>query len=294
MPTLDLPANGEPLLMGRSSNSSDFQLSANRHISRVHVRASYHAPDAEHPAGKVEVECLGWNGVKVHCRGEVSELPKGEIFTSDKPLAQIMIDVQDTRVMLVWPKESSREPPSVESRSPWAVESPTKRRAIPAPVFASSPPAMLPPRLQSPVSPSPLYATFSSTFRADQEEVKVYEDQDSEEDAPHDATPELFPLNTPEDPFVETESQVVKASHSSALSDPEELSEHDEENDPIVHSFGPFGENILSRFQSFQPTSPERKRKPLKAATNSPGRAASWPKASSSPIKNHVINQLAF
>ncbi len=294
VPTLDLPSNGEPLLMGRSSNSSDFQLSANRHISRVHVRASYHAPDAENPAGKVEVECLGWNGVKVHCRGEVVELPKGELFTSDKPLAQIMIDVQDTRVMLVWPKEQSREPPSVESRSPWAVESPTKRRAVPAPVFASSPPAMLPPRLQSPVSPSPIHNTFSSTFHGDQEEVKVYEDHDSEEDAPHDATPELFPLNTPEDPFVESEAEVVKKSHSSALSDPEELSEHDEENDPIVHSFGPFGENILSRFQSFQPTSPERKRKPLKTATNSPGRAASWPKASSSPIKNHVINQLAF
>ena len=41
---------------------------------------------------------------------------------------------------------------------------------------------------------------------------------------------------------------------------------HDEENDPIVHSFGPFGENILSRFQSFQSTSPERIRKPLKSS----------------------------
>ncbi|KAK5175561.1 target of SBF [Saxophila tyrrhenica] len=292
VPSLDLPANGEPLLMGRSSNSSDYQLSANRNISRVHVRASYHAPDLEHPAGRVEVECLGWNGAKVHCKGKIVELPKGEIFESDRPLAQIIVDVQDTRVMLRWPKEPSREPPSLESRSPWALESPTKRRTISAPQFASSPPAMLPPpRLQSPISPSPLHATFTSTFRADQEEVQVYEDHDSEEDAPHDPTPELPPPSSPPVPLTTSESNLAKASLSS---DSEELSEHDEENDPIVHSFGPFGENILSRFQSFQPGSPEKKRKPLKASTNSPVRSTSYPRPSSSPIKNHVINQLAY
>lgn len=294
VPTLDLPNNGEPLLMGRSSNSSDYQLSANRHISRVHVRASYHAPDLEYAAGKVEVECLGWNGIKVHCKGAVVELPKGEVFVSDKPMAQIMVDVQDTRVMLVWPKEPSREPASIGSRSPWAVESPTKRRAPPPPQFASSPPAMLPPRLQSPVSPSPIHTTFSSTFRVGQDEVQVYEDHDSEEDAPYDPTPELCPLQSPSVPSPQVESEVFKASQSSGLSEPEEFSEHDEENDPIVHSFGPFGDNILSRFQSFQPASPERKRRPLTASMNSPVCATSVPKAGSSPIKNHVINQLAF
>ncbi|KAK3721735.1 target of SBF [Vermiconidia calcicola] len=298
VPTLDLPLNGEPLLMGRSSNSSDYQLSANRHISRVHVRASYHAPNSSCPAGKVEVECLGWNGVKVHCRGEVAELAKGECFVSDKPMAQIMVDVQDTRVMLVWPKEDSREPPSIGSRSPWAAESPTKRRAISAPQFASSPPAMLPPRPQSPISPTPavnLTSTFSSTFRADQaEEVKVYEDHDSEEDAPHDATPEPEVIASPMHSTPKCENDLLKASRSTAASEPEEFSEHDEENDPIVHSFGPFGDNILSRFQSFPSGSPERMRKPLKAALNSPVRSSSASKANVSPIKDHVINQLAF
>nr|POE67119.1 palmitoyl-protein thioesterase 1 [Quercus suber] len=41
VPCLHLAANGEPVLMGRSSSSSDYQLAANRHISRVHVRASH-------------------------------------------------------------------------------------------------------------------------------------------------------------------------------------------------------------------------------------------------------------
>lgn len=295
VPTLDLPVNGEPLLMGRSSNSSDYQFPANRHISRVHVRASYHAPDSAHPAGRVEVECLGWNGAKVHCRGDIVELAKGETWMSDKPMSQIIVDVQDTRVMVVWPKEESREPPSIGSRSPWAVESPTKRRAISAPQFASSPPALLPHRPQSPISPSPLNTTFSSTFRVDQqEEVQVYEDHDSEEDAPHDATPEPQLADTPEPPAPIARYNPVQGSQKSPLSEPEEFSEHDEENDPIVHSFGPFGEDILSRFQSFQPKSPERKRKPLKASPNSPGRLGSTSKTSNSPIRNHVINQLAF
>lgn len=296
VPTLDLPANGEPLLMGRSSNSSDYQLSANRHISRVHVRASYHAADSLHPAGKVEVECLGWNGAKVHCKGEIVELSKGECFASDKRMAQIIVDVQDTRVMLVWPKEESRDPPSIGSRSPWAEESPTKRRAISAPQFASSPPPLLPPLPRSPNSPTPgatLTSTFTSTFRVDQEEeeeVKVYEDHSSDDDAPHDATPSPTKADASE------QSSAPKCdlskSKSTVPSEPEEFSEHDEENDPIVHSFGPFGDNILSRFQSFPPKSPEHKRKPLTSSFNSPSRGPT--KGNPSPIKNHVINQLAF
>jgi hypothetical protein len=83
------------------------------------------------------------------------------------------------------------------------------------------------------------------------------------------------------------------------LSRAEDVSEHDEENDPIIHSFGPFGENILPRMASFHagdsPTrSPERKI--LK--TNLPPQAVSTKRsdanASTSTIQNHIINQLAF
>ncbi|KAK5130947.1 hypothetical protein LTR08_001550 [Meristemomyces frigidus] len=315
MPTLDLLADGEPVLMGRSSNSSDYQLSANRHISRVHVRAAYLAPDVESPAGRVQVECLGWNGAKVHCRGEIVELAKGETFVSGQPMAQVIVDVQDTRVMLVWPKDGqSQEVSRVGSRSPWGMESPTK---VPRTLssggpmhFASSPPPMLPALAEprSPVSPTPnavtLVSTFSSTFRSDQqddEEVQVYEDHSSEEDD-RNSTPEavtaaaLSPEEQHNTPTIAAAQQPATSSRSTPTPSPEELSEHDEENDPIVHSFGPFGADILHRFQSFQPTSPDRARKPLDPSSlNSPGRKATLPRdVNASPIKNHIINQLAF
>lgn len=281
--------------MGRSGNSSDYQLPGNRHISRVHVRASYLAPDDVYPHGRVEVECLGWNGAKVHCRGEVVDLAKGETFVSDKAMAQIMVDVQSTRVMLAWPKEDSEGP----SRSPaWAQESPSQPRLAPAQDFGSSPP-IVPVEPASPVSPTPgisFGATFTSTFRADSDEpVQVYQDHDSEEDAPHDPTPEpTAPAcdrdGTPTPKRPATAPQEIQ----SFASEQEEFSEHDEENDPVVHSFGPFGADILSRLESFTSSSPERKRRPLKASTNSPGRIQSRTAYSPSPVKNHVINQLAF
>ncbi|KAK1092589.1 target of SBF [Friedmanniomyces endolithicus] len=216
-------------------------------------------------------------------------------------MASIMVDVQDTRVLLLWPKGGSREPPSIGSRSPWAIESPTKRRMVSAPQFASSPPAMLPPRPQSPVSPTPavgaLGSTFTSTFRADQTEessVKVYEDGASEDDAPRGHAPEPAAIKSPSRSTSMPTSDLGKKSRSTNASEPEDFSEHDEENDPIVHSFGPFGENLLGRFQSFQPRSPERKRRPLKRSFNSPTRSASASHVNPSPIKNHVINQLAY
>lgn len=297
MPTLEIPSNGEPVLMGRSSNSSDYQLSSNRLISRVHISAKYHVPDSSYTSGHVEVECLGWNGIKVHCRGEVVELAKGGTFVSNKPAAQIMVDVQDTRVMLVWPKENERHSISAGPGSPFDADSPTKRRAVPA--FASSPPAMLSRRPQSPVSPTPVShsnSTFSSTFRAEPPEngtVQVYEDHSSDEDAPGSRTP--VPTSAVSSKAsVSGSSDALKNSQTSLSSEPDELSEHDEENDPIVHSFGPFGENILSRFESIKSASPERQRKPLVSSFNSPGHSSRPPPMHESPIKNHVINQLAY
>lgn len=297
VPSLDLPYNGEPMLMGRSSNSSDYQLSANRHISRVHIRAQYFAPDSSHEAGKVEVECLGWNGAKVHCKGEVKELSKGGIFLSDKPLTQIIVDVQDTRVMLVWPKEA-RDIASIATTdvaTTWcsASSSPVKRRMLSHGDLASSPPSItVEPQQRTPLSPvAPLnvISTFTSTFRADQSPVQIYED--SEEDAPHENTTPV-PVHVSQRTITGLSSTDLFRSLASA--EDEDLSEHDEENDPIIHSFGPFGENLLSKLESFQSTSPQHKRKPLTASPNSLGRAYSASSFRPSPIKNHVINQLAF
>jgi hypothetical protein len=84
-------------------------------------------------------------------------------------------------------------------------------------------------------------------------------------------------------------------SQSSDLSEAEE--DPDEENDPIVHSFGPFGANISSRMASFtHGGSPEVSRAQYEHAA-SPNRRASSESTSQAdpvPIVNHVINQLAF
>jgi hypothetical protein len=103
VPTVHLPFDGEVVRMGRSSNTSDYQLSTNRLISRVHVQAAYHAPTSTYAQGYIEVECLGWNGAKIHCRGCVFELNKGDTYMSENPETEIMLDVQDTRVMIAWP-----------------------------------------------------------------------------------------------------------------------------------------------------------------------------------------------
>ena len=57
VPSITLPENGEVLRMGRSSNSSHYQLSANRLISRVHVEARYIAASVPLEPNKVEIKC---------------------------------------------------------------------------------------------------------------------------------------------------------------------------------------------------------------------------------------------
>lgn len=311
VPTLHIPYNGEPVLMGRSSNSSDYQLPGNRHVSRVHVRASYSAPDSLCPAGKVEVECLGWNGATVHCRGQIVDLAKGECFMSDKPQAQIIVDVQSTRIMLAWPKEAS-DPVSTHSKPSWMGGSPTKRhRSDDAVDLASSPPPMLPSSRQyTPGSPTPNDAanTFEETFRAEDSKspVRVYEDHSSDEDAAHEYdTP--VPSSDPDQTILQVTDEATPKPHATQAPDNEDVSENDdendendEENDPIVHSFGPFGDNLLSKFESFKSVSPGLARKPLGSALNSPAKTkqapapAPMPQVDLDPIRNHVINQLAY
>jgi len=268
LPTVNVPLNGEPVLMGRSSNSSNFQLSTNRLISRVHVSAIFRAPTPQHASGQIEIECLGYNGVKVHCEGRVRQLNKGEKFISDMPSAEIMLDVHDARVMVAWPEVDEK-----------------------AELFMpSSPPEPL--RLRSPESPSPAEQTFvdSTTFLASESNgnVQIYEDRDSAEPATDPAPA----LERSQSPLALVESKSLKESFVSSVDD---FSDQDEENDPIIHSF--YGENILPRFESIAAASPQRprkKRRPLEAPSPSPGRRPATKRPNESPIKNHVINQLAF
>ncbi|KAH7052078.1 hypothetical protein B0J12DRAFT_63166 [Macrophomina phaseolina] len=314
VPSIEVPANGEPVLMGRSSNSSHHQLSANRLISRVHVRAVYHAPTEAHASGQVVIECLGWNGAKVHCRGQIYDLAKGDTFSSDRPSADIMLDVQDTRVLLVWPlAHNRRRSISAGSDTTWEEQSPTKKRAI-STAFNSSPPPFAP---QSPESLVPQAAnsndeTFLASDPADLEPpaVQVYEDGESGDDKA-----KVILAESQSSRAACASTQEGKDSQTSISSfESDDFSDRDEENDPVVHSFGPFGANILSRMQSMSNasngavSSQQRRRRPLKDARSrpeSPDGALSNPDAprisseptrrvNESPIKNHVINQLAF
>ncbi|KAF8544856.1 hypothetical protein BDD12DRAFT_915165 [Trichophaea hybrida] len=102
VPSITLPENGEPRLLGRSSNSSHYRLSANRLISRVHIKATYFAGTVS-TKPKIELKCIGWNGVKIHCQGRAWDLQKDDIFVSETEHAEIMLDVHDSRVVLAWP-----------------------------------------------------------------------------------------------------------------------------------------------------------------------------------------------
>jgi hypothetical protein len=314
LPTVIVPANGELLRLGRSSNSSDYQLPYDSFISRVHVTAQYQASNASNASARIVLNCVGWNGVTVNCGGQAYELAKGDTWVSNQPSAEITLDVMKCRVMIQWPFVQQTGFPSARSDRTWTEDSSPRRvfGRLGSEAIASSPPPMHP---QSPVSPSPARLTNAAasttllpsdvTNISSQTAVQVYEDRDSD----HADAPDESPIK-PKRPTETLEQKSSFASLSSSNAD--ELSDQEnenEENDPVVHSFGPFGSNILSRLSSFSHTSPQQpqptKRKaPLKDASVSPKRDSSSSRRNSSaephkrilesPIKNHVINQLAF
>lgn len=247
VPTLMLPENGEALLMGRSSASCHHQLSASRMISRIHVKATYKPAPNPFDRDRVEIMCMGWNGIKIHCQGKKYDLAKGKTFTSDIKDADIMIDVHEARVLVQWPRNDAdrKDCPSTDSEQNWEEATPTQkntsRRVLQDSPFVENR------RLASPVSPSPAVQRAippsSPIFTPSRSRaaVVVYEDEPSP----------LKRHNT----VIGLSSQSSR--HASALlqsdfSRPEDDSDNDEENDPIVHSFGPFGDNLLPRMASFR------------------------------------------
>ena len=305
VPSVNLPENGETLLMGRSSNSSHYQLSANRLISRVHVKARYIAATIPLEPNKVEIICSGWNGVKLHCQGRTWELAKGDSFTSETEFAEIMLDVQDARVLIAWPDRDRKDACGGNSDSSWDDENSPRGRvaAVSArgQVIHSSP-LRRGQRLESPVSPTPAGPSMSSTSLSnlfsdsvESSVVQVYEDEPSpkEEQEIAEGSSQVSTQAASSFPAPTVESQ------SSELSEPEEEQDPDEENDPIVHSFGPFGANTSSRMASFTAVgSPEAPRgRATPNTTTSPGTRSSSEatnEADAVPVVNHVVNQLAF
>ncbi len=308
VPTITLPVDGEAVLMGRSSNSSHFQLSANRLISRVHVRAMF-IPGATTPLGisKVEVVCLGWNGIKVHCQGRTWSLGKGDSFTSDKE-QDIMVDVQDARVLLSWPRHEPNRSMSNITRSTPELNSSPKSAASPQEHHASSSPFGRGQPPESPVSPTPVrrgnFPSSSTLMPSDptlghDQVVSVYEDEPGSDDHGAGSAPATQPTQQDTQPLF---NNVDGDSQLSAISVPQEFSDQDEENDPIIVSFGPQGENLLPRMASFTTAeSPLRALRRSQRVTRSPRQmsgqvdgSGSATEDDSTSLANHVVNQLAF
>ncbi|KAF2639476.1 hypothetical protein P280DRAFT_402569 [Massarina eburnea CBS 473.64] len=293
VPTIDLPADGEIVKMGRSTNSSDYQLSTNRLISRVHVQGAYHAPSASYPNGYIELECLGWNGAKIHCKGRIFELQKGDTYMTENKEAEIMLDVQDTRVMIAWP--------IIPAKIAWDSDddtTPTRHPSLEDP-FVSSPPVVL----RSPVSQSPIR---QPVFTANEQvaptqpgAVQIFEDADAGVVNANSPTPDdttfICPAQSRSVSAPDAASFDPKASVLTSFNS-DDFSDADEENDPVVHSFGPYGENLLPRLASFTTTTPTQPGSAHCRRTILPPKLASMESIlfKNSPIKNHVINQLAY
>jgi hypothetical protein len=297
VPTVELNENGEELLMGRSSNSSHYQLSASRIISRVHVRARYIPATEPLERDQVEIKCTGWNGLKLHCQGKTWELRKGDTFTSETEDAEIMLDVQDARVMVQWPKRDRHESLTNLSDSSWE-ESPRSRPPHNADLLSSSP-LRRQTRVQSPESPTPgikSAAASSSSLNAilandrANDQVEIYEDPEEGEQEESKTDPDLD--------FSFAHTEVAGNSFSSDLSEPDDENDPNEENDPIVHSFGPFGANLSGRFAAI-PSEPSRHPLPqpshVSADTTPVPEERPLPEHLDVPaITNHVVNQLAY
>lgn len=317
VPSVSLPANGETLLMGRSSNSSNYQLSSNRLISRVHVRARYIPAPSPLEPNKLEIVCGGWNGLKLHCQGRSYELWKGDSFTSETEGSEVMLDVLDARVLVRWPRRE------VGEETEWE-ESPRSRREN-TPGFLQSSPLRRQGRIESPVSPTLGMASSRRLQmlmpRGREENVDIYVDPSADEEEGEGAEGEQDNAGKGVvDPNASLNTEATN-SFSSDLSelDDEDENDPDEENDPVVHSFGPFGANLSSRLASITATSPKinhspnQSRLPLvpeekrRSESRSPEPKArpetpqpqepeepQEPPYENPTVANHVINQLAF
>lgn len=261
--TIHLPKNGTEYFMGRSSNSSHYQLSANKLISRVHAVARY-IPETGSQPDKIEITCLGWNGMKVHCHGRSWNLAKGDSFSSSTIQANVMLDIQDARVIIGWPEHrapstapGTEDEESEESES-WNGDEEDEK----SPIKAINGLGIIVPsnqrggrRIRSPVSPTPAGpvqgATVNELFGSKKTEVdpnatiQIFEDVDSDNEAPVADARDTAPFED------------VSASQSGSISENENEDDPNEENDPIIHSFGPFGGNISSRMASFTHGTPE-------------------------------------
>lgn len=288
VPSVELNENGDTLRMGRSSNSSDYQLSANRLISRVHVKARYVPATVPLQPNKIEIECNGWNGLKLHCQGRTYDMHKGEVLSFETEGVEIMLNVQDARVLVHWPKRDARDgladlgwedspPRSVRNGGPQLGGGSPRLGSGPGLGLLQSSPLHRTTRITSPESPTPAHASLQQVMSDDvpsnsqhssilsdlpsiserEKSVEIYEDEDAGEEGIVAKTASIGDQS-----FLTDINNSFSSDLSDANSDGEDENYPNEENDPIVHSFGPFGANLNSRMAmtSFHVDSPKRRR----------------------------------
>lgn len=289
VPSVELNENGDTLRMGRSSNSSDYQLSANRLISRVHVKARYVPATVPLQPNKIEIECNGWNGLKLHCQGRTYDMHKGEVLSFETEGVEIMLNVQDARVLVHWPKRDARDsladlgwedspPRSARNGGPQLGGGSPRLGSGAGLGLLQSSPLHRTARISSPESPTPAHASLQQVMSDDvpsnsqhssilsdlpsiserEKSVEIYEDEDAGEQGVA-AKAGL----TGDQSFMTDINNSFSSDLSDANSDDGEDENYpNEENDPIVHSFGPFGANLNSRMAmtSFHVDSPKRRR----------------------------------
>ncbi|KAK6537425.1 hypothetical protein TWF694_011612 [Orbilia ellipsospora] len=113
VPTVTLPTETNWITFGRSANKCTYLLSKSHLVSRVHFKVIYNRWGLRKV---VEVHCIGYNGGKIHCRNEVWEIRHGDVFWSESG-ADLMLEIEDARVLLQVPRNSPTSPLSPMPRS---------------------------------------------------------------------------------------------------------------------------------------------------------------------------------
>ncbi|KAI1006075.1 hypothetical protein K3495_g2153 [Podosphaera aphanis] len=288
IPSVTLPENGQVFKFGRSSLSSNYQISANRLISRVHAEAHFIAATAPLEPNKIKIRCTGWNGLKIHSSAQTWELKKGDTFTSETEYAEIVLDVQEVRILIAWPTS--------ERCDSWSY--PIASESLPCASryftfsedgdFIHSIPRRYNEMIKSPVSPSPDHVPKKHMICALDENLPIIQIHEGEPLAPIEFTEEYSNLNN------QVTTPLILSSTESNNLNIDESDNSDEENNPAVNSRGlstPLIDTSIS-----QNLSESRKASSLLSnLIESPNNTSkTFISDHNSQILNHVIDQLAF
>lgn len=264
---------------------------------------------------------MGWNGIKVHCQSHAWELAKGDTFSTTQEGAEILVDVQDARVAIAWPRVLGRMPARNLGMSPsrskagmvWGENDenmdPIRRRLGDSPF--SRPGSFG----KVPISPASSRSSgnpvLTSDFLHSENTIQVYEDRSdpSEEEAEEEIiakkmAEEEHAFSLPEIPSraaspCPTEADEEESSELDELSSslfkeddsfsPDSDAENDQENSQQAPAF-----SFLASSTSFHV--PARGLKRSRSVSSRPS-TPSTPlptAAETEAVKNHATNQLAF